>query len=500
MTRQCLQWVQQWIDRVFLRQHYQIDEALSALSLALASARTEDDVVGQALDILARTVAPNWAALFLGGRAGWFRVAGAAKPKRRDIWIEPELVERLERGDVLARHEWGDVSAPAVPTVWSALDAELIVSIRGGDAMIGMLVCGAKNSGRAYTVNDITFLRTAANQIALALTNAAAFRRLEELNDNLEHMVRERSGALHATNGELNRSLGKLREAYDKLEQSQASLLRADRLATLGRLTAGIAHEMNTPLSAVLNALKILADLGQEYADSIGDAAVLPEDHREIAKEILSTATVAGAWAQKAASYISSVKAHGREARPSVPGTIVVSAVIAETRALLSHRLRTSACQIEVDEQAPGVSLTGDSGRLGQILLNLCTNAIDAYEDASVSGGRILVQVIQCEQAVTITVSDFAGGVPAHVLPHIFDELYTTKGPGRGTGLGLWIARTIVEQEFGGTLTVETAVGVGSAFSAAFPSSYARPTRTERQAGTAAHPPPVPVSSIVTLH
>ncbi len=102
--------------------------------------------------------------------------------------------------------------------------------------------------------------------IALALTNAAAFGQLEELNANLEQKVRDRTGALHASNVELNRSLDKLRLAYEKLEQRQASLLRADRLATLGRLPAGIAHEMNTPLSAVLNALKILGDLGREYA------------------------------------------------------------------------------------------------------------------------------------------------------------------------------------------------------------------------------------------
>ncbi|HEX7409664.1 MAG TPA: hypothetical protein VF515_18710 [Candidatus Binatia bacterium] len=114
-------------------------------------------------------------------------------------------------------------------------------------------------------MHDVTFLQTVANQVALGLTNAFAIGQLEELNASLERQVQDRTAALATSNAELNLSLEKLRTAYQLLERNQSSLVRADRLATLGRLTAGIAHEINTPLGALLNSVKILSDLGQEF-------------------------------------------------------------------------------------------------------------------------------------------------------------------------------------------------------------------------------------------
>jgi signal transduction histidine kinase len=477
--------VQRAIDRVFYRQTYHVEEALSLLSQVLASAHAVDAVVRHTRRVLDTTVCPAHFETYLRGRDK--RLRRAAYGSEKPLECDPGLEERLGRGEIVARYEWDDGSGRPLPAIWSALQAELLVPIRSMRGVIGLLVLGPKSSGRVYSEHDTALLRAASNQIGLALTNAAAFTELEELNTNLERKVHERTAALHESNAELNRSVEKLRQAYDKLEHSQASLLRTERLATLGRLTAGIAHEMNTPLSAVLNALKILKDLGDEYTSSVDDPGVLPEDHREIAAEITETAQAAANWAQKAAAYISSVKAHGRETRPVVRHRIVVGNVVAEARALLSHRLRVAAYQIDFEDEPQAVSLTGDPSRLSQVLLNLCTNAVDAYEDNGVTGARILVRAAHAGNTVQISVEDWAGGIPPAVRPHIFDELYTTKGPGRGTGLGLWIARNLVEQEFGGTLTVETVDGVGSRFTAMFPVS-ADDTQTASARATSATP------------
>ncbi|MBI3784382.1 MAG: hypothetical protein HY270_13380 [Deltaproteobacteria bacterium] len=458
--------VQRAVDRVFFRQTYQVEEALSSLSHLLASAHALDAVVGHVRSLLERTISPTHFQMYLRSPEGW---RAADIHGVTGLEIEPALEKRLSGGDILIRYEWDDGSGRKLPSVWKVSGAELLVPVRKGTTMTALLALGPKSSGNAYTVNDSTFLRTASNQMAMALANAAAFSQLAELNANLECKVEERTAAEHRTNEELNLSLERLREAYERLEASQASLLRADRLATLGRLTAGIAHEMNTPLSAVLNALKILGDLGDEYKESIGDANVLPDDHREIATEIIATVESARRWARKAVSYISSVKAHGREGRPTVKEPILVEGAVAEVRALLAHRLRSAACQIDFDENAPRVQVVGDAARLGQVLLNLCGNAIDAYEDYGSSTGRICVSANEEDDYVAVRVRDWAGGIPEDVLPHIFDELYTTKGVGRGTGLGLWISRNLVEQGFGGTLTVETKAGEGSCFIATFP-------------------------------
>jgi C4-dicarboxylate-specific signal transduction histidine kinase len=235
-------------------------------------------------------------------------------------------------------------------------------------------------------------------------------------------------------------------------------------MATLGRLTAGIAHEVNTPLGAVLNALQILGDLGQEYHDSIGDPSVTIEDHYEIAREIGTTSKAAAGWARKAAAFITRVKTHGREPHPALKQRFTVQSVVDETRALLAQRLRLESCDLTFEDEPHGVALLGDPARLGQVLVNLVTNALDAYEERHVESSRIAITARASAGGVEIGVRDWAGGMPAEVAQKIFDELFTTKDPGRGTGLGLCISRNLIEASFGGTLTVETEVGTGSRF------------------------------------
>src|SRR5206468_3009213 len=113
------------------------------------------------------------------------------------------------------------------------LGAELLVPIRRGRAPMGALALGRKGSGRPYTMHDAAFLRAAASQIALAMTNAGAFARLESLNASLEQQVQERTASLAKANTDLGCSLTELRTAYQQLERNQASLMRAERLATL---------------------------------------------------------------------------------------------------------------------------------------------------------------------------------------------------------------------------------------------------------------------------
>jgi C4-dicarboxylate-specific signal transduction histidine kinase len=347
--------------------------------------------------------------------------------------------------------------------------------VRSGSFVIAAMALGAKSSGRSYSEQDALFLAAAASQVAMAISNARAFSQLADMNVKLEDQVRERTGELEVANRDLNSSYVAMRSAFQQLEQSQTSLMRADRLATLGRLTAGIAHEVNTPLGAVLNALKILSDLGQEYRDSIDDPDVSADDHREIAREIASTADAAAGWARKAAAFISKVKMHGREPRPALRERFTVAAVVEETRALLAQRLRVECCALLFRATPADVALYGDPARLGQVLVNLVANALDAYEDGGSRENRIEVSAESGPDGARIRVQDWAGGIPPEVCARIFDELYTTKDPGRGTGLGLWIARNLVEESFGGTLTVESTVGFGSCFMIAVPPEALEP-------------------------
>lgn len=477
-------------DRWLAPTAYDGEAHLAALSRGLASARTVETVVAHARDVLARALRPSWAMIYVPDGAQRFRPIGGAS--RRAVTVPPALLEPIARGEPVLL-DGSEALHDALPAPWDALDTALLMPLRASRDVVGLLVLGRRASRRPYTPHDLAFLRTAAYQIALGLLGSAAFdqleglnQRLAQLNARLEEQVAERTAAVEQKNAELNRSLAELQRAYRQLEQHHAGLLRAERLATLGRLTAGLAHEINTPLSAVMNALKVIGDLGREYAAAIDDPDVSPVDHREIARELLTAAQSAGEWTSKAAAYIRGVQSHGREARAGTAQRFAVRDVADDVRGLVAHRLRAAACRLEVAEEPPGLTLVGDRGQLGQVLVNLIANAVDAYEDRGIANGRIAVHAARSAAGgVRLRVTDWAGGIPPAVLPHVFEELYTTKSAGRGTGLGLWIARALVEQGFGGTLDVLTSNG-SSCFVADFPAAACADRADEPAA-----PPPV---------
>src|SRR5205814_9279255 len=102
-------------------------------------------------------------------------------------------------------------------------------------------------------------------------------------------------------------------------------------------------------------------------------------------------------------------------------------------------------------------------------VVNLVGNAIDAYADPGIRDGRIETRGRRVGRAIVVTARAWAGGIPADLLPRIFEEMVTTKEPGRGTGIGLSIARGLVEQAFGGTLVVDVEHGIGSRFTLTLP-------------------------------
>ncbi len=482
-------------DRLLAPAAFDTEVHLAALSRGLASARTVETVVGHARDVFARAMRPRWVMIYVPDGAQRFRPVGG--PSRRTVTVPPALLAAIAQGEPVLLDDAEELR-DALPPPWDALDTSLLMPLRANRDVVGLMALGRRASRRPYTPHDLAFLRTAAYQIALALLGSTAFdqldglnQRLAQLNARLEDQVAERTAALEHKNAELNGSLAELQRAYRQLEHHHAGLVRAERLATLGRLTAGLAHEINTPLSAVMNALKVIGDLGREYAAAIDDPDVLPDDHREIARELLAAAQSAGEWTSKAAAYLRGVQSHGRDARGGTPQPFAVRDVADDARGLVAHRLRTAGCQIEFAEEPPGLTLVGDRGQLGQVLVNLITNALDAYEERGIANGRIAVHAARSTPGgVRLRVADWAGGIPPAILPHIFEELYTTKSAGRGTGLGLWIARALVEQGFGGTLDVLTSNG-SSAFVADFPPAAC----ADRSADS---PPPPPVALLPT--
>ena len=467
--------VQRLVDIIFGRQSYDVQEVLAAASTALGTTLNLDEILRLTLRFPGDVLGLEHVTMFI--RTGNGFEEAARSPERAPGGHLPRLVadrsltRRLaDLPRVLVRDSLALQNANeggAALAAFDALGAELIVPFGCQGALTGFLVCGRKRAGTFFTAGDVSFLRTFANQAALSLQNARTYHDLEVLNADLERRVDERTQQLATSNGQLGASLEQLSSAYRTLQASQEQLVAAQKMAAFGRLAAGIAHEMNTPLGAALNGLKIARELVDECEAATNDLA-LPAEDQATFTELRTLVGSVEDWTRKAVDYIRSVKSHGRTAGAAAPFD-VGRLLERDLQPLLMHRLRLAGGTLELRLPPALPQLYGDSARLGQVLANLINNAIDACEGLGPERTRIVVQA-DCEgDEVVVRVRDGGTGIGPDARERIFNEFYTTKPPGKGTGLGLPIARDIVTGEFGGTLACTESGAEGTTFTIRLP-------------------------------
>ena len=363
----------------------------------------------------------------------------------------------------LRAHETSDVSVLTVG-VWCC-PAILIASAffdRRAMAWLGMLAALSMittvtllKAWRCHTAfESLIFVATLTALVALAaghrdaldaLRQAALVQRndeLQHLKDTLEHRVAERTEALLGT----------------------------QKMAVIGRLTAGIAHEMSSPLAAILASVEGLGTLIAEYEASIGVERVEPEDHRAIVSEMQEALGIARMASERSAAFVRSIKAQTRVSLAGQVEAFDPTALVQDCIHLLAHAARAARCKMTL--RSDGVlRMRASPSRLGQAVTNLLQNAIDATGERG--GGEIFVEITRGPNRVVIQIRDAAGGIPDDVLPRIFEPLFTTKPYGRGTGLGLAIVKEAVEQDLGGQVRVRTQPGTGTTFTLDLPTECA---------------------------
>lgn len=467
-------YLQRGVDRIFFRLRYDPRKVLEATSAALVSTLNLEEV----LPFIWRTVGET-----LGVRQGGIFLLTPEReqyvmvyPRSEETYSLPSghpfIGEVRQQGRICTLE---DLTVRAVSPetrdvsryTRARLGAQLIVPLTFESDLIGFIALGNKASGAFFTADDADFLSSLANQSALSIVNALAYQEIQTLNTALEKKVEERTQDLAHTNEELRLSLEQLEQAYRQLQRSQESLFRVEKMAALGRLSAGIAHEMNTPLGASLTSLKLLRELAEEYSISIGDPTVSTQDHQDIAADMDRLVSATQQWLEKAAAHIRSFKLHTRDLQAGEEQTFSVLQVIEDTKSLLSHRLRLAQCTLVVSCAAAEPVVHGDPSKLGQVLTNLIVNAIDAYKDTT--GGEIHVEVAEAGGCLEICVRDHGCGISRENIERIFEEFFSTKPIGEGTGLGLSIARDIVTNFFSGIISAESTPGQESVFTLQLP-------------------------------
>ena len=299
-------------------------------------------------------------------------------------------------------------------------------------------------SGRR-TLILLVVLFLAGNALIARVIVLTAIRPLEELERGMQRIAAGEYQALpegpgHGEIGSMNAAFNRMmREVF----QHRQEVLQSERLASLGTALAGIAHEINNPLSNVSTSAEILRE-ENERAD--------PRERRELIDQIVSQT-------DRATDIIRTVLDFTRAPPTDRRSTNLLSAI--RGALILVHARTPPHVTVDLDV-APDLEVRADKTRLEQAFINLLTNAFDALADGG-RGGKVRVSARPSgENDVEVVFKDTGKGMAREVLDRIFDPFFTTKDVGHGTGLGLYLTHQIVEQH-GGTLRAESAVGEGTA-------------------------------------
>jgi signal transduction histidine kinase len=242
-----------------------------------------------------------------------------------------------------------------------------------------------------------------------------------------------------------------LAAALEQLKSAQAQLVHAEKMASLGQLTAGIAHEINNPVNFIGASLSPL----ERDIDAILSGELDDEQRGEIRDEIAALLRGIREGAQRTAEIVRSLRTFSRLDEDELK-RVDLAEGIASTLTLLRPRL--DGITVVRDDDGP-LAVECYPGQVNQVLMNLLANAIDACEGA----GTITIATSSEAGSVRVAISDTGHGIAPDHLPRIFDPFFTTKPVGAGQGLGLAIAHSIV-QKHGGTLTAESTPASGSTF------------------------------------
>ncbi len=364
-----------------------LDDARTELHIAAARG-LEDEVVRTTRILMGE------------GIAGWVAKHGEPLLLTRSN-PDPRVQERLRRDEIC--------SAISVP-------------LRVDSIVVGTLNVSETQRNPEFNQEDLRSLWVFANQAALALEKAHLY---HQSQIQLEKMLR----------------------LVDELQSTQSQLIHTEKLASLGTLSGGVAHEINNPLMVILGRTELLL-MQNELSDRVRhDLEIVRQETSRISEIVRGLLTFS------------------RRSAEDTFEVVEVNEVIERTLSLLEHQLSKENVTVRRCLQPDLPKVEANAGQLQQVFTNMIINAFHAMPE----GGALLVRTSQvAENQITIEFEDTGTGIPKEVMPKIFDPFFTTKAEGKGTGLGLAVSHTIIERH-GGDIGVKSEIGKGTCFTLQLP-------------------------------
>jgi two-component system NtrC family sensor kinase len=320
---------------------------------------------------------------------------------------------------------------------------------------LGAIVIQSYSPDHTFSDEDQALFALLANHVSNALQGMQSM-------DRLERAVHERTLMLEEQNAALNTAMTALREA-------QSELVRQEKLASLGRLVAGVAHEINTPLGICVTATSHLVQELKLTREELAAGAMTQESLEDFLDIVDQSLRIMTTNTQRAAALVRSFKQVAVDQSSDDIRSFNLKTYTSEVLLSLQPKLKGRPVKVEVD-CAPDIVLDSFPGAVSQILTNMLMNSlVHGFEHEQ--AGTIMVRAALEGETVVLDYSDDGAGMDADTLAKLFDPFFTTRRGSGGSGLGAHILYNLVTGPLGGTVKVDSAPGQGLRYQLRFPRS-----------------------------
>ena len=271
--------------------------------------------------------------------------------------------------------------------------------------------------------------------------------------------------------GELTVAFNKIQDLtkhnIEQIHDNQDTLMEKERLASLGQLIGGIAHNLKTPIMSISGAAEGLSDLVKEYDSSIDDPEVTSKDHHDIASDMSSWIEKIKTHTEYMSDVITAVKGQAVTLSNEEDISFTIAELLKRVNILMKHELKNAIVYLNISVKTnENLLIHGDVNSLVQVINNMISNSIQAYDGKPEQ--NIDLTVDKQNNNIYISIKDYGCGLSKKVKDKLFKEMVTTKGK-NGTGLGLYMSYSTIRAHFNGNITFESEEGKGTTFTIILP-------------------------------
>lgn len=444
--------IQKAVDRVFFKEKYNYQQTIKQVSFMIASVLDFKEIGRLLTDTVMNAIKVDSCALYLQNTDDSGFTISSAKGghiffgKESVIPVDSPIVDLMTkcRRPLIRKkllEQSGNDEVEKALSIMNNMNIEIALPMIFRESLNGLIVLGEKLSGDGYSAEDLDLLETLSIQSALAVQNTISYKVIEDFNKNLEEKIEERTRDL--------------KNALLEKERAQEQLIRAQSLASIGQLVAGVAHEINNPLSSSTSLVQSTVEDLEKWDRETPPDQNLIEDMKFAIQEL-----------GRAKGVVASLLGLSRQSQSQFE-TINMNHAVKDALRILNSRIKQSNVEIveNYDENLPDIK--GNFANLGQVFLNIILNAFQAVGEES---GKISIATYydKKQRQVVFECRDNGPGILESIRQDIFKPFFTTKDVGKGTGLGLYLCHEIVMRHRG-SIDYENPEDGGAKFSVKIP-------------------------------